>query len=553
MYPLPMTSDPSPDPTPGPVPPRPTLDSHLRSQLALEAAGVGTWIWEITSNSLIWDEVTYRLFGVTPEDFDVRRESMEKLIHPDDMARVRGEVEQCSRTGADFSSEYRVIWPRDHSVHFLRAKGKIYRNEDGAVRLTGACWDITTRKALEDELSHERFLLRTLAAHIPDKIYFKDEKSRFTWLSHETLKRFGTDRPADVIGKTDFDFFREQHAKQAFEDEQRIVHTGEALVNLEEFETWADGRETWVSTTKMPLRDERGNIIGTFGLSRDITERKRAEQQLARYAEELRRRNEELEEDLSMARELQQALLPRLYPCFPRNASPAESALQFSHYFNPSTSVSGDFFDLLQLSDNTVGIFVCDVMGHGMRAALVAAIVRALVEELKELGDQPGRFLLELNRKLFGILKQTDITMFASASYVVADIHRGEFRYANAGHPHPLCVRHEGGITRAMPLNHYKRGPVLGLFDGARYDSNQHAISPRDIVLSFTDGLFEVEGRNGQLYDEAQLVGAVNKWATLTGGDLCREVLKEVRQFSANQEFNDDVCLVSMEVERLIA
>ena len=158
--------------------------------------------------------------------------------------------------------------------------------------MTGACWDITERKTIEDELARERFLLRTLMEHIPDKIYFKDAASRFIWLSHETLARFGATDPAEILGKTDFDFFKEEHARQAFEDEQKIIHTGEPLVNLEERETWADGRETWVSTTKMPLVDVNGKIIGTFGLSRDITEHKRAEAQLARYAEELRRKIE---------------------------------------------------------------------------------------------------------------------------------------------------------------------------------------------------------------------------------------------------------------------
>ncbi len=522
-----------------------------RFQLALEAAGVGTWIWEIPSNELIWDEMTYRLFGVKPGEFAVRRENMEKLIHPDDCERVRMEVAECTRTGADFHSEYRVIWPADGSVHHLRTRGKIYRDGSVPVRLTGACWDITERKAMEEELAYERFLLRTLMENLPDKIYFKDAASRFVRVNNAVRKEFGARGVVDVIGKTDFDFFDPEHAQEAFADEQRILQTGESLLNDEEKEVWPDGSVTYVTTTKLPLRDPQGRIIGTFGLSRDITDRRRAEEQLAHYAEELRRKNAELEEDLRMARELQNALLPRQYPCFPHDATPKESALHFSHFFNPSTSVSGDFFDILQLSDSTAGIFICDVMGHGMRAALVAAIVRALVEELKSVGDSPGEFLRQLNDKLSSILKQTDIPMFASASYVVADIAKGEFRYANAGHPHPLCVRHEAGRTQTMTLNHCKRGPVLGMFEGAQYGTHQHDLSVHDIVLSFTDGLFEVEGAGGELYDERSLMNAVNRRSDLGANDLCREVLTEIQQFSASKQFSDDVCLVSVEIERL--
>ena len=527
-------------------------DAESHSRLALEAAGVGIWIWDISSNSLIWDDITHALFGVKPGEFTVRRENMERLIHPDDCDRVRAEVARCAQTGADFASEYRVIWPRDGSVHFLRSRGKIYR-EEKSVRLTGACWDITERKSMEEELAHERFLLRTLMEHMPDKIYFKDTESRFVRVSEAMLTWFGAHNAVEVVGRTDFDFFAEEHARQAFEDERRIMRTGEPLLNHEEKEVWPDGSETWVSTSKLPLRDSSGRIIGSFGLSRDITERRRAEAQLAKYAEELRRKNQELEEDLGMARELQNALLPRRYPCFPRDVNPTQSALHFSHFLNASASVSGDFFDIIQLSDNTAGIFICDVMGHGMRAALVAAIVRALVAELKGIGDTPGEFLHALNRKLSAILKQTDIPMFASASYVVADIEKGEFRYANAGHPHPLCVRHEGSATRTMALNHCKRGPVLGMFENAEYGTYRHSLSVHDIVLSFTDGLFEVEGADGELYDERSLMSAIDRRANLAGGELCREVLTEIQQFSVSKQFSDDVCLVSVEVERLKA
>ena len=223
----------------------------------------------------------------------------------------------------------------------------------------------------------------------------------------------------------------------------------------------------------------------------------------------------------------------------------------FSHFFNPSTAVSGDFFDIIELSDTMAGVFICDVMGHGVRAALVAAIVRALVGELKSIADRPGEFLAKLNEKLSEILKQTEIPMFASASYVVADLEKRELRYANAGHPDPLCVHHTSHSADASRLNHCKRGPVLGMFPEAEYGTSRCDVSVRDTVLLFTDGLFEVEGANGALYDQQSLMRAVNRSANLAAGDLCREVLAEIRQFAVNEQFSDDVCLVALEIERL--
>jgi two-component system, sensor histidine kinase and response regulator len=140
--------------------------------------------------------------------------------------------------------------------------------------------DITERKRAEAALMEERHLLRTLMDNLPDVIYFKDLESRFTRINKAHAKEFGLNDPAQAVGKTDFDFFTGEHAQQAFADEQEIIRTGQPVLGKEEKETWPDGRETWASTTKMPLRDTNGNILGTFGISRDITERKQAEQEL---------------------------------------------------------------------------------------------------------------------------------------------------------------------------------------------------------------------------------------------------------------------------------
>ncbi|HUJ12105.1 MAG TPA: PAS domain-containing protein [Verrucomicrobiae bacterium] len=138
------------------------------------------------------------------------------------------------------------------------------------------------------ELEHEQFLMRTLLENIPDSIYFKDRDGRFLRSSRAQAKRFGLSDPSQTIGKTDFDFFTKEHAKEAFTDEQQIIETGQPLVDIEENSTLADGTERWVSTSKMPLRDQRGNVVGTFGISREITERKRAEQALAKDRSVLR-------------------------------------------------------------------------------------------------------------------------------------------------------------------------------------------------------------------------------------------------------------------------
>lgn len=127
----------------------------------------------------------------------------------------------------------------------------------------------------------DNLLLQNLIRNHPDHIYFKDSESKFLRISPSMAKWLRLESPEDAIGKTDFDYFTDEHATIAFEEEKRIIRTGEPLVGIEEKETWPDGTFSWVTTTKLPLRDGEGKIIGTFGISRDITVSKQAEQALA--------------------------------------------------------------------------------------------------------------------------------------------------------------------------------------------------------------------------------------------------------------------------------
>lgn len=178
---------------------------------------------------------------------------------------------------------------RDGSTIFVRESARVIRDAEGrAVYYDGTVEDISDRKRAEEALAYEQSLLRALMDNSPDQVYFKDEQSRFVKISKAQAERFGLSDPAQAVGKTDSDFFAADHARPALEDERRVMITGRPLVDLEEMETWPDGRAAWVSTTKVPLRDKSGRVIGTFGISRDITERKRGEERLKETLQRLR-------------------------------------------------------------------------------------------------------------------------------------------------------------------------------------------------------------------------------------------------------------------------
>jgi sigma-B regulation protein RsbU (phosphoserine phosphatase) len=280
-------------------------------------------------------------------------------------------------------------------------------------------------------------------------------------------------------------------------------------------------------------------------------ERKRMSEQLAHYAEELRSRNAQLQADFNMAREIQEIFIPQQFPTFPHSASPEQSALKFCHRYIPAAEVGGDFFTIFPITDSTAGVFICDVMGHGMRAALITAIMRGLLEELTPVAADPGKFLAEINRSLHAILKRTKEPFLATAFYMVADVTSAELRFASAGHPSPYHLRRKAGVVEPLRFSDPRHGPALGLFEKSNYPVCVTHLAPGDLVLLFTDGLFEVTNHEAEEYGQERLLELVRKSLQHPTESLLHNMLADVQKFSGTSEFDDDVCLVGMDVARI--
>ena len=276
------------------------------------------------------------------------------------------------------------------------------------------------------------------------------------------------------------------------------------------------------------------------------------EHRVAERTRELWEKNTVMEEDLEMARELQMAFLPSRFPTIPRGVSETASAVRFCSVFHPSSSVSGDFYNIVRISDTSVGIFICDVMGHGVRAALVTAIMRALEEQVGEAAANPGALLTQMNHSLRDILRQLTTTLFATACYIVVDIATGRLTFANAGHPKPLLVNHATQAVGIIGVD-CKNGPALGLVDNISYQTHELTVAEGDLVLTFTDGLFEVENTQSQAFSEIRLREAIQQRVGLPLIKLVQEVSHEIEDFAQGREFTDDVCFVGMEIAWLHA
>jgi PAS domain S-box-containing protein len=248
--------------------------STERSRRLMDANIVGIVIATVSGKILEANDYFLNLTGFTREEFKLGKVNWRTLTPP----------------------EWLPV--NERALHELRERGtcapyeKEYLRRDGVrvpVFLTDATLpgpeeqfisivlDQTERKWAEAERNHERNLLRAMLDHSDDSIYFKDLQSRFLRCSAAQMQSFQPRGMGDVIGKTDHDFFSSEHANAALQDEQKIIRTGEPMVGKVEKETWPDGHITWALTSKMPLRNEAGEIVGTFGISKDITAIKETE------------------------------------------------------------------------------------------------------------------------------------------------------------------------------------------------------------------------------------------------------------------------------------
>jgi PAS domain S-box-containing protein len=263
--------------------------TEARTRAIVDTAAEGILTIDERGHIESFNGAAARIFGYPPEEIvggkvatllpgpggDRLREYMahclltEEYLDPDGPRVLSQEVEGQRRDGSRF--------PMDLAVSAVRLGNRR--------AFTAIARDLSERKRHQEALDQERNLLLALMDNLPDSIYFKDRASRFLRVNQAMGRRFGLSDPAQAAGKTDFDFFTAEHAGRAFADEQGLIRSGQPVIGLEEKETWPDGHETWVSTTKMPLKDKEGRVVGTFGMSRDITERKLAQEELRRAKE----------------------------------------------------------------------------------------------------------------------------------------------------------------------------------------------------------------------------------------------------------------------------
>lgn len=521
-----------------------------RLELALRASNEGIWDWWTDQQEIFYSRRILEFLECGKDHAPNLFLPPHASVHIEDRRSFELAVAQALQDGGPdtLAVDARIRTGGDY-LRWLRIRGTVVRDRTGkALRIAGSMIDISRRKSAEAQVEDERFLLRQLIDHVPLQIYFKDLDSRFVMANQRMAEWIGFTKGSELTARHDRDFFDDDHWKQAEQDEKRVMETGIPMTGQLEHEVRNQGQGTWVLTSKFPWRDRHGQIKGTFGVSNDVTRLVQAQREATVLAQELQEKNQAYEEELHLAREIQQALAGE---GFPQSTLNDQHQITFGTRYIPISGLAGDFFEVMQVSKECAAVLICDVMGHGVRSALIVAMLRGLLEKQRAQVNDPGLFLQGLNEGLASILERAGTTMFATAFFGLIDLSAGTFKYACAGHPGPIVSGKNG--VRQLCTTRCEKGPGLGLFKGANYPTNEINFDEVDRMILFTDGVLEAENEDGEPFFESRLMEIITRSETLPLDGLLDGILSSVLDFSEAQHFDDDVCLLGFEVHRPLA
>lgn len=257
----------------------PDFENESQFNLSLENANLGIIIISNTGKIVGANNFIVRSLGYSKKELSKMKYT--DLSHPHDKdisIKLFKEILAGKRKTYQVEKRYinkngRIIWGRVTVTAIKDINNRIKH-------FIAIAEDQTAQREIKSKLASEERMLKAMMHSIPDSIYFKDINGKYLIVNYYKAKKHGYVNPDEIIGKTDLDLFDEVHAAKAFNDEQEIIRTGKPIIGKEEVQTYKDGSTIWVSTTKMPLFNQENEIIGTFGITRDITNLKLAEKSI---------------------------------------------------------------------------------------------------------------------------------------------------------------------------------------------------------------------------------------------------------------------------------
>ncbi len=512
---------------------------------ALRAAEEGVYCWHLETGEINYTEQCLRMMGLpmlekAPNIFT----EPETTIHEEDRAFFQAEIQRYLNWPmmSPLRVEVRLLNQRSRGWRWVRVNGLLERDSNKQpLRLVGVWVDITRRKMADLHAMEEKDLFRTLINYLPDNIYFKNRESRFVLANEATAKKMGVPTPSDLIGCKDTHFFAD--ATVARQEELEVMNSRKPITNRVHLETWKGGHRSWSRISKFPWYAGDGSVKGIVGISSDVTELIETQLRYQNMAQQLDERNRILEHEISLAREVQRALQPQRIADRVWQGVNNKRRAVFHHVYMPSSGVAGDFYDVYPVGESGIGMLICDVMGHGVRAALIASMLRGLMEQASNLADTPGLLLSSLNRQLYRIFSQANITMFSTACYVYLDLNTRRLTLSGAGHPAPIILSPDGSAF----LPPIPRSPALGLLESAMYRESEVVLEPGTKLMLYTDGLIEAMNAEREEIGAQRIMDFLRQRSPQNIREMIDIALAGMQQFTGKSRQDDDISILGVE------
>ncbi|WP_269525274.1 SpoIIE family protein phosphatase [Coraliomargarita parva] len=371
---------------------------------------------------------------------------------------------------------------------------------------------------------------------LPVCLFAKDLEGRYLYVNESFAAKSKLRDKAAIIGKMPSEVLAPEDAAFAEAEDRSVIETGEPIINRENRNRGRHGDQNYEIISKICVRDEAGNKLGLVGTTLDITERKHNENKLHELNAKLEAQNRRYEEELTLGRQVQKTFVKV-------KADDSGELLDLGYHYQPSTKLSGDLIIAEPIDDTRWAILICDVMGHGIRSALVTGILRSFYDEHKERMSDPAAFVTELNQHYKALLQGLDTALFTTLTCGVLNLLSGEMTLCSAGHHDPIWFRTRAGEFVAPEGRILTRNPAIGLLDDHRFRADTHTLEDGDSILFYTDGLIEACSADGEEFGVDPIRQLIQTHAAdLPSQALIDTLVAQVHAFA--DEIDDDISLL---------
>lgn len=400
----------------------------------------------------------------------------------------------------------------------------------------------TGKPAHLGQLASDDPFLEALTELLPVCLFAKDLEGRYIYVNEGFAAKTLAKDKAAIIGKKPSEVLAPAHAAVAEAEDRWVLQSGEAIINRENRNRGQARKKNYEIISKICVRDKAGNKLGIAGITLDITQRKLNENKLSQLNQKLEAQNKRFEEELSLGRAVQKVFVKVALP------SP-EERFDIGYHYQPSEKLGGDLIIAEPIDSEHWALLICDVMGHGIRSALVTGILRGFYDEHKATVLDPASFVRRLNTHYNALLRGLDVTLFTTLTCGVLNSSTGKLTLATAGHHAPLWFGSSGADAVAKKCEIAQGEPAVGLLADFNYTETTLDLEPGDSILFFTDGLVEACSEEGEEFGLSTIRERMLKHAGKEKSQvLVRAIVKDAHAFAG--KIDDDVSLLLLKMKK---